>query len=128
MIKSSNTENTRSIFTNGDFEAIADAPSKINKGEECFSPAELLEASLASCVAITVRLFAQNHDIKLQKVTVEVKIDDSNHDDIKAYKKIVLEGDLEEKDRIKLLNAAKTCKIGKILSKGISFVEENELS
>lgn len=124
MITSSNTESTRSSYSNGNLESVADAPSRIAEGEKCFSPAELLEASLASCVAITVRLFAETHDIKLGKVTVDIKIDDSNHDDIKAYKKIVLEGDLTEKDKIKLLSAAKACKIGKIMSKCITFPEE----
>lgn len=128
MINCSNTETTESLYTNGSLEAIADRPAPVKGEEKYFAPLELLEASLASCVAITVRMFAQTHNINLEKVTVDIKIDDSNHADIIAYKKISFEGNLSEKDKNKLLNAAKICKIGKILSKGVSFSEEHEIS
>lgn len=125
MINCSNTESTRSKFTNGKSQGMADIPSQIEEGENCFSPPDLLEAALASCVALNVRVFAESHNIKLDKVSVNIRIDENDHDNIIAYKKINLEGDFSETDKTKLLKAADTCKIGKILTKGVTIVKED---
>ena len=67
----------RVTFTNGEITADADVP-KIKGGTgHGFGPHELVEAALATCMAISVEMYAAKHAIPLESVAVEVRLDRS---------------------------------------------------
>ena len=62
-------------FTNGKHEGHCDAPVEKGGGDAGFGPHELLEAALASCLNIYVRLYAKTHNIPLTGVVTEVTLE-----------------------------------------------------
>jgi putative redox protein len=65
-------------FTNGKHEGHCDAPVEKGGGDTAFGPHELLEAALASCLNIWVRVCAKNHNIPLTGVVTEVTLERQN--------------------------------------------------
>jgi putative redox protein len=68
-------------FSDGRHEAIADVPLDKGGSGSGFRPHELLEAALATCVNMNVRMFAENHRIPLERVTTKVQLDRSVADE-----------------------------------------------
>jgi len=121
MISSINEKNYKSVYTNGVIEGLSDAPSEIGGEGDAFTPFELLEASLASCICITIRKYAEYHNFSVEKIDVKIHIDDSDAQNPIIEKTINLTGDLTEEERNKILKVSESCKVGKLLSKGFSF-------
>jgi len=84
------------------------------------SPKELLAGSLAGCVAMTVRMYADRSNWPLEEVLVDVKIDTETNPGTTIFKKKVeFKGDLTE-DQLKRLHLiAQKCPINKILQNPI---------
>lgn len=83
------------------------------------NPYDLLSASLAACTAMTVRFQAKRQKFPLERVEVGVSFHhgaDGGRDSFE--RKLVLEGELDTKQRTFLLEAANLCPVGTIL--GIS--------
>lgn len=123
MIITTNSKNNdcESFFTGGDLDAINNLSSKFKSETGGCRAYALLEASLGYCLSITVREFAQNHDIDLDEVIVKIKLDLSNREKPIVEKEIQLVGNLKDKERQKLMKASEACSIYKSLVKGISF-------
>jgi len=96
------------------------------------TPYGMLLASLASCTALVMHTFAQNHDISLREVELHMSYqrvfreDCEDCDDEKEYaeeisERILLEGDLSAAEREKLLHVAHFCPIYKMMIKGITI-------
>lgn len=94
------------------------------------TPYGLLLASLASCTAIVLNAFSQNHDIPLKSVTIDCQYDRVFADDCKdcdestEYEQIIrekleFEGDLSEEQRRILHQVAKACSIRRMIEAGI---------
>ena len=62
-------------FTNGKHEGHCDAPGEKGGCDAGFGPHELLEAALASCLNIYVRVCAQKQNIPLAGVVTEVTLE-----------------------------------------------------
>lgn len=110
-----------SYFTGGDLDAIMDLSSKFKSETGGCRAYSLLEASLGYCLTMTVREFAQTHNIKLDEIIVKVKLDLTNREHPFIQKNIEFIGDLSDLDRQKLMKASEACSIYKALSKGIDF-------
>ena len=55
----------RTRFSDGTHEGVSDTTAD-KGGHNCgFGPHDLLEAALANCVNMTVRMYADNHDIPI---------------------------------------------------------------
>lgn len=93
-------------------------------GGEGFRPHELLEAALASCTAITLRLVAQERGIALGAVDVTVELDRSDPAASVFRTAIAFDDALSEADRKLLTAAARLCPVRKTLEKAIAFEEE----
>lgn len=107
-------------FTDGEHVGLCDAPAGKGGRDAGFTPFALLEASLAGCLNITLRVFAQSHDIKLDSVETSVTLKPGDAGSVFEYSVELPEG-LSDRDRKRLLAALKGCPIHGLLAKPISF-------
>ncbi len=122
MIIARNAEGaTRTQVGNGSLVFSSDTTPPKGRGEG-FRPHEVLEAALASCMAITLRLAAQERDIPVDDIEVRVNIERAE-DSSTFQAAIELTGNLTERDRTLLMAAAHLCPVRKTLSKRLTFVE-----
>jgi len=108
-------------FTNGRHTGMADAPEEKGGKEAGFNPRELLEAALASCLNIMLRVYAQKHDIPLEHVMVSVTLDQRNAAEAVFEYTLELEGPLTEAQRRELVQETRSCPVHQTLSGKISF-------
>jgi putative redox protein len=110
------------IYAGGHF-IYADEPASLGGTDEGISPAALLLASLGSCTAITMRMYADRKKYKLEAIKIELAIspEDQIDNSTTITKNITLTGDLTEEERARLLQIADKCPIHKMLSNPIKI-------
>jgi len=108
-------------FTNGTHEGVSDTTETNGGGNVGFRPHDLLEAALASCLNIWVRMYADAHSIPLERVTATVCLDRSRPEKAVFKYAIDLKGAITEDERLKLLGIAKTCPVHRTLSGAIAL-------
>jgi putative redox protein len=108
-------------LTNGQHRTSADCgPEKGGQGNG-FRPHELLEAAVASCVNMWIRMYADNHQLPLEGVSTSVEIKRDRPGEAVFEYAIVLDGPLTPEQKSKLLEIAQTCPVRKTLSGTLSF-------
>ncbi|WP_050813936.1 OsmC family protein [Pseudodesulfovibrio mercurii] len=112
-------------FTDGVHVAACDAPSRHGGQDAGFTPFSLLEASLAGCMNITLRVFARTHDIDLEFVETTVTLKPGEGGYTFEYSIKLPEG-LSDKDRKRLIAARKGCPIHGLLGQPLSFELKEE--
>lgn len=108
-------------LTNGTHSALSDTTREKGGSESGFRPHELLEAALASCMNITIRMYADKHGIALSGVTTRVTLDRSNPEETMFEYEVELQGELSEQDRVRLLDVAGRCPVRRTLSTRLTF-------
>ena len=108
-------------LSDGTHEILADIPPEHGGQNAGFKPHDLLEAALASCMAMTVRVAAAHHNIPLTGVSVSVSLDGSDPAEAVFSYTTTLEGDLTEQQRASLLRAVNACPVKKTLNKKLVF-------
>jgi putative redox protein len=103
--------------TNGTHDIVVDEPFDLGGTNEGFAPKGLLMASLASCVAITLRMYADRKEWPIEKIEVEVDIDTENGETV-FFEEITCTGELTADQKSKLEEIASKCPISKILTIG----------
>ena len=98
----------------GRHEFIADEPIAKGGGDTGPAPDEILEASLASCTAITLRMYADRKEWKVTEIDVTVSLERIDSKTI-FTRSIKLEGEIDETQRERLLQIAKACPVSKTL-------------
>lgn len=118
-----NSKDTRyqTLFTNGKHSAISDTTRDKGGNESGFRPHDLLEAALASCINMTLRMYADQQGIPLSGVTTRVRLDRSNPEESVFECEIEFLGSPAENDREHLLEIAEKCPVHQTLSKRIKF-------
>lgn len=97
---------------------VADEPEDVGGTNEGPAPGQYLQLSLASCTAITVRMYADRKQWPLEKIRVEV--DTEKIEGKTVFKRqVFLEGNLAEDQRERLLQIANACPIHKTLTNPI---------
>ncbi|RDC56126.1 OsmC family peroxiredoxin [Pedobacter chinensis] len=118
MVKATiNKEHYACSVTNGAHDIVVDEPIELGGTHKGFAPKGLLMASLASCVAITLRMYADRKEWSVDKIEVEVNIDTENGETI-FFEKIICTGQLTKEQKIRLEEIASKCPVGKILTVG----------
>ncbi len=118
-------DNYKTILTNGAHQVIADEPAPYGTDEGA-DPYSLLLMALGSCVAITIRMYADRKKWELEGVEVELSQKRVHHSDCddcisdKGHvhlieKKVKLIGNLDEKQRARLMEIVDKCPVNKTL-------------
>lgn len=111
----------------------ADEPVEYGGNDTGPSPYEFLLAALGACTSITIRFYAKQKNWSLSKVSVYLTIEKIHAEDCKdcetkvgkidrIERKIVLEGDLDESQRAKLLEIANKCPVHRTLTSEVAIV------
>ena len=103
--------------TNGSHEVIVDEPIELGGTHKGFAPKGLLMASLASCVAITLRMYVDRKGWAVDKIEVEVNMGIENAEDV-FLEEITCTGNLTEDQKQRLEVIASKCPVSKILTVG----------
>jgi putative redox protein len=130
VVARSDRHGYRTEIVVGDHHLVADEPATAGGVDAGPSPYELLLAALASCTAMTMRMYADRKQWPLHGATVSVRTASSHATDcaecdaklvgIKRLEhRIVLDGPLSEEQRGRLLEIAERCPVRQTLLRGI---------
>lgn len=100
---------------NGKHEFVSDEPTEMGGGDTGPSPDELLEASLASCTVITLRMYADRKIWKVEEIEVTVSLERPDNKTV-FNRTIKITGDIDETQLERLLQIAKACPVSKTLN------------
>jgi|KBSSwiStaDraftv2_1062776.scaffolds.fasta_scaffold1369622_1 putative redox protein len=112
-------------FTNGTQAADADAPSIKGGRGGGFGPHELLEASLATCINMWIRMQADLMGISVGPIAVTVNLRRDNPEAAFYEYTVKLDDALSEEQRSKLLQAADNCPVRRTLCKKPFFTRRD---
>lgn len=101
----------------------SDEPSSSGGQDMGPSPKEILAGSLASCTAITLRMYINRKQWIIDEITVDVKISNVNSKTLFSCALSFL-GELDETKRERLLQIAKACPVHKILNQPIEIITQ----
>ena len=101
----------------------SDEPAESGGKDSGPTPGDLLRMSLASCTAITLRMYADRKKWNVEEIQVMVS---NERDQYKTTFKcnISVTGDIDEKQRARLLEIAQACPVHKVLKNPISVESE----
>jgi putative redox protein len=127
MVKTtSNTARYQTAVTNGRTETSADTVKEGVGGTAGFRPHEILEAALASCMNITVRLKADELGLAIAAVRTEVSLDRTVPGKAVYKYSLQIEGQLTADERATLEEAASRCAVSQTLRREPSLVRVHE--
>ena len=124
------TENGQGPFGNdifaGPHRLLADEPESMGGLNRGPSPYDYLSAALGACTAMTVRMYAEHKGLALEKVSVGLDHKKVHAEDCadcetsvgkvdEIARTLVIEGDLTEDQRQKLLEIADKCPVHRTL-------------
>ena len=110
-------------------ELTADEPKNQGGEDAGPSPQELLAASLASCTAITIEMYAKRKGWNIGEVRVDVDYEPAQRGSpTKFHQVIQLPKELPEEQRERLMQIAAKCPVHRTLEGEVMFDEKVELA
>ncbi len=110
-------------------ELTADEPSDQGGDDEGPSPQDLLAASLASCTAITMEMYANRKGWDVGEVTVSVDYEPAQRGSPTRFNMVVrMPKELPEDQRQRLMQIAAKCPVHRTLEGEVMFDEKVELT
>jgi putative redox protein len=111
-----------------DHRLVADEPKNHGGGDTGPSPQELLAASLASCTAITIEMYANRKGWDIGEVVVDVDYEPAQRGSPTKFAMVVqLAKELPEEQREKLMQIAAKCPVHRTLEGEVMFNERLKL-
>ncbi len=108
-------KNYQVTLQNGRHEFLADEPVAIGGEDAGPGPDELLEASLASCTAITLRMYAERK--KWPVAEIEVTVDLARIENKTVFTKAIrINGEIDETQKQRLKEIAEHCPVSRTLT------------
>ena len=117
----SGPENYLTFVTNGEFTLPSDTTADKGGGNRGFRPHELLEAALASCMAMSLRMAAQQAGIPLGEVSVNVSLNRNGPSGPTFDYSVAFPATVAPADRATLLAALDSCPVRRTLSRPLHF-------
>jgi putative redox protein len=112
----------------GEHEVTADEPEKNGGSDEGPSPQELLAASLASCTAITIEMYAERKGWEIGDIVVDVDYEPAQRGSpTKFAMRIRMPKELPEDQRERLMQIAAKCPVHRTLEGEVMFEESVDL-
>ncbi len=100
---------------------ISDEPIEVGGANLGPKPTELLLSALASCKIITVQMYASRKGWKVDDMNVELTFMEKEGDKTVIEKRINFTGELDEKQRARLVEISGRCPVVKMLKDSIEF-------
>ncbi len=110
------------VDVNGRHTIVTDEPERLGGTDSGPAPHELLAATLASCVATMIAMYAQNRGWELGETEVHVEYDPESVPRRFAID-VRLPSDLTHEQRRRLERVAETCPVRRALEAGFAFEE-----
>jgi len=128
-------EGLQATIQAGNHTFYADEPIEDGGTDTGPSPTEMVMGALGSCIAITMRLYADRKGWGLDGVEINLDFERFRGSDYEGYtgteryvheirKGIVLHGDLTDKQRERILEIGGKCPVHRLLASPAFFVEE----
>jgi putative redox protein len=117
--RSSGTSLRQEVRT-GNHVVAVDEPACLGGTDTAPSPYQLLGAALASCVLLTMRMYADRKGWELGDTVVDVCLD-RDDDPTSATVTLRLSDRLSDEQQDRLRRVAKACPVSKTLSEGMVF-------
>lgn len=95
----------------------ADEPADLGGADTAPTPIELLMGSLASCTAITLRMYARRKGWLLEGL--EVYVDYASTPRPTVIKQIAVRGELDDVQKARLLEIAERCPVARLLAASV---------
>lgn len=97
---------------------FADEPPELGGADTAPSPPEYLMSALASCTAITLRMYADRKNLAVEKIKVKVTYSKETYKSV-FHVEVSFEGKMDAEQEKRFLDIAKMCPIHKILNNPI---------
>jgi putative redox protein len=111
-----------------DHTVVADEPEDEGGEDSGPTPQELLAASLASCTAITMEMYAQRKGWDVGDVTVHVDYEPAQRGSPTRFRmRVDLPKELPEEQRERLMQIGAKCPVHRVLEGEVMFEETVEL-
>ena len=111
-----------------DHHVTADEPEENGGDDSAPSPQELLAASLASCTAITIEMYAKRKGWDIGDVAVDVDYEPAQRGSPTKFKMVLnLPKELPEDQRERLMQIAAKCPVHRTLEGEVMFEESVEV-
>ncbi|TDQ11105.1 OsmC family protein [Pedobacter metabolipauper] len=110
------------VYAGGHF-IYSDEPEEVGGTDEGMTPGALLLASLGSCTAITIRMYADRKGINLDSIKIDLAIckEEEMSKETTITRKIELKGDFSDDVHQRLMQIADKCPIHRLLSNPIKI-------
>jgi putative redox protein len=109
-------------------DVTADEPEENGGEDEGPTPQELLAASLASCTAITMEMYAQRKGWDVGDVEVQVDYEPAQRGSPTRFEMVIrMPKELPEDQRLRLMQIAAKCPVHRTLEGEVMFDERVEL-
>jgi putative redox protein len=107
---------------------VADEPEDHGGDDSGPSPQELLAASLASCTAVTMAMYAQRKGWEIGELAVDVDYEPAQRGSPTRFKmEVQMPKELSEEQRERLLQIGAKCPVHRTLEGEVMFEESVEL-
>lgn len=130
-------ENYKTVIKTRGHTVIADEPRDAGGGDTGPLPYELLLASIGSCTAITMKMYAGRKGWPLEGIEIDLDLEKVSADEVPDYentlglakvdvitKKIVLHGDLTREQKIRIAEIGTRCPVHRTVLGKPHFIEE----
>jgi putative redox protein len=122
MVRAENLANPYQVaFQNGTQSGVADTAAGKGGSGQGFRPHELLEAALASCMVMTLRMYAERHAIDYTGIGVAVRLDRTDPEHPVFESAVSFPADFPADRRGRMLQVAERCPVHRTLAAGLGF-------